>query len=114
MPSCTRRRIAYAIRSDMMRAPVTTSAIVHKGQRGAAEGVETAIIERYRRSLVEDALIEMYPAGVSARRVEDIIEAFWGCPGVAGDALAAVQKDLRHDRAMARPRDRGRAPVSLS
>jgi putative transposase len=83
------------------------SAIVHEGQRGAAEGVETANIERYRPSLVEDALIEMYLAGVTARRVEDIIEAFWGCPGVAGDALAAVQKDLRHDRAMAQPRDRG-------
>ena len=35
---------------------------------------ETAIIERYRRreSSVEEALIEMYLAGVSVRRVEDI------------------------------------------
>ena len=34
---------------------------------------ETAIIERYRRreSSVEEALIEMYLAGVSVRRVED-------------------------------------------
>jgi transposase-like protein len=41
---------------------------------------ETAIIERYRRreSSVEEALIEMYPAGVSVRRVEDITEALWG------------------------------------
>ena len=38
---------------------------------------ETAIIERYRRreSSVEEALIEMYLAGVSVRRVEDITEA---------------------------------------
>jgi putative transposase len=38
---------------------------------------ETAIIERYRRreSSVEEALIEMYLAGVSVRRVE---EALWG------------------------------------
>ena len=41
---------------------------------------ETAIIGRYRRreSSVEEALIEMYLAGVSVRRVEDITEALWG------------------------------------
>ena len=41
---------------------------------------ETAIIERYRRreESVEEALIEMYLAGVSVRRVEDITEALWG------------------------------------
>ena len=40
---------------------------------------ETAIIERYRRreSSVEEALIEMYLAGISVRRVEDITEALW-------------------------------------
>jgi hypothetical protein len=41
---------------------------------------ETAIIERYRRreSSVEEALLEMYLAGVLVRRVEDITEALWG------------------------------------
>lgn len=41
---------------------------------------ETAIIERYRRRQcsVEEALVEMYLAGVSVRRVEDITEALWG------------------------------------
>ena len=41
---------------------------------------ETQIIERYRRreSSVEEALQEMYLAGVSVRRVEDITEALWG------------------------------------
>ena len=41
---------------------------------------ETAIIERYRRreASVEETLIEMYLAGVSVRRVEDITEALWG------------------------------------
>jgi putative transposase len=41
---------------------------------------ETTIIERYKRreSSVEEALIEMYLAGVSVRRVEDITEALWG------------------------------------
>ena len=41
---------------------------------------ETAIIERYQRreTSVEEALVEMYLAGVSVRRVEDITEALWG------------------------------------
>ncbi len=41
---------------------------------------ETAIVERYKRreSSVEEALIEMYLAGVSVRRVEDVTEALWG------------------------------------
>jgi len=40
---------------------------------------ETAIIDRYRRreASVEESLIEMYLAGVSVRRVEDITEALW-------------------------------------
>jgi putative transposase len=50
---------------------------VPKLRKGA---FETAIIERYRRreSSVEEALVEMYLAGVSVRRVEDITEALWG------------------------------------
>lgn len=41
---------------------------------------ESAIIERYKRreSSVEEALIEMYLAGVSVRRIEDITQALWG------------------------------------
>ena len=41
---------------------------------------ETAIIEHYKRRecSVEEALIEMYLAGVSVRRVEDITEPLWG------------------------------------
>jgi transposase-like protein len=41
---------------------------------------ETAIIERYQRRecSVEEALIEMYLAGVSVRRIEDVTEALWG------------------------------------
>lgn len=41
---------------------------------------ETQIIERYRRreSSVEEALLEMYYAGVSMRRIEDITDALWG------------------------------------
>jgi putative transposase len=41
---------------------------------------ETAIIERYKRreASVEESLIEMYLAGVSVRRIEDITQALWG------------------------------------
>jgi len=47
---------------------------------------ETAIIERYKRRecSVEEALVEMYLAGVSVRRVEDITEALWGTKVSAG------------------------------
>ena len=40
----------------------------------------TAIIDRYRRreASVEEAMIEMYLAGVSTRRIEDVSEALWG------------------------------------
>lgn len=47
---------------------------------------ESAIIDRYKRRecSVEEALIEMYLAGVSVRRVEDITEALWGTKASAG------------------------------
>lgn len=55
---------------------------------------ETAIIERYRRreSSVEEALMEMYLAGVSVRRVEDITEALWGTRVSAGTVSDLNQK----------------------
>lgn len=56
--------------------------------------LETAIIERYRRreSSVEEALMEMYVAGVSVRRVEDITEALWGERVSAGAVSDLNQK----------------------
>jgi transposase-like protein len=41
---------------------------------------QSAVIERYRRreESVEEALIDMYLAGVSTRRVDDISQALWG------------------------------------
>ena len=55
---------------------------------------ETAIIERYRRreSSVEEALVEMYLAGVSVRRVEDITEALWGTRVSSGTVSRLNQK----------------------
>ena len=59
---------------------------------------ETAIIERYRRreSSVEEALIEMYLAGVSVRRVEDITEALWGSKVSPGTISNLNQKAYVH------------------
>jgi len=59
---------------------------------------ETAIIERYRRreSSVEEALVEMYLAGVSVRRVEDITEALWGTRVSSGTISRLNQKIYRH------------------
>ena len=55
---------------------------------------ETQIIDRYRRreSSVEEALIEMYLAGVSVRRVEDITQALWGTRVSSGTVSNLNQK----------------------
>ena len=43
-------------------------------------GVRSAVIERYRRreESVEEALIDMYLAGVSTRQVDDVSQLLWG------------------------------------
>jgi putative transposase len=69
---------------------------------------ETAIIERYQRreSSVEEALIEMYLAGVSVRRVEDITQALWGTrvsPGTVSNLNQKIYK--RIDKWRNRPID---------
>jgi len=59
---------------------------------------ETAIIERYRRRecSVEEALIEMYLAGVSVRRVEDITETLWGTKVSSGTISNLNKKAYEH------------------
>ena len=59
---------------------------------------ETAIIERYKRreASVEEALVEMYLAGVSVRRVEDITEALWGTRVSSGTVSRLNRKIYRH------------------
>jgi transposase-like protein len=59
---------------------------------------ETAIIDRYRRreSSIEESLIEMYLAGVSVRRVEDITEALWGTRVSSGTVSKLNQKVYKH------------------
>jgi transposase-like protein len=60
---------------------------------------ETAIIERYQRreASVEEALIEMYLAGVSVRRVEDITQILWGTrvsPGTVSNLNQKIYKRI--------------------
>lgn len=56
---------------------------------------ESAIIERYKRreSSVEESLIEMYLAGVSVRRVEDITQALWGTK-VSPSTVSKLNKQI--------------------
>lgn len=56
---------------------------------------ETQIIERYKRreSSVEEALVEMYLAGVSVRRVEDITESLWGTR-VSSSTVSEMNKKI--------------------
>ena len=53
----------------------------------------TAIIERYRRrgASIEEAMIEMYPAGVSTRRIEDVSEILWG-PSVSASTVSNLNE----------------------
>lgn len=54
----------------------------------------TRIIERYRRreSSVEEAMMEMYLAGVSTRRIEDVSEILWGSSVSKGTVSNLNQK----------------------
>ena len=74
---------------------------------------ETAIIERYHRreSSVEEALIEMYLAGVSVRRVEDITEALWGTK-VSPSTISELNKKayVHIEEWRNRPLDGGKYP----
>ena len=49
-------------------------------------------IKELVRGSVEEALIEMYPAGVSVRRVEDITEALWGSK-VSASTISELNKN---------------------
>ena len=78
---CERSEARQGYRSGRYDRNLTTTSgdvTLHMPRRKGVS-FETAIIERYRRreSSVEEALIEMYLAGVSVRRVEDITEALW-------------------------------------
>ena len=59
---------------------------------------ETAIIERYRRRdmSIEEAIVQIYLAGVSVRRVEDITEILWGTRVSSGTVSNLNKKVYKH------------------
>ncbi len=59
---------------------------------------ESAIIEHCRRRepSIEESLIEMYLAGISVRRVEDITEALWGTRVSSGTVSNLNKKVYKH------------------
>ena len=67
-----------------MSGQVTLKMPKFKGMRFAA-----AVIERHKRreTSVEEAIIEMYLAGVSTRRIEDVSEILWGA-SVSGGTVS--------------------------
>ena len=69
---------------------------------------ETAIIERYRRreSSVEEALIEMYLAGIFSSARGGHHRGPLGHAGEPEHGLEPQQEDLRQDRSLAEPADR--------
>ena len=70
----------------------------------------TAAIDRYRRreASVEEAMAEMYLAGVSTRRIEDVSEALWGA------SVSASTVSNLNERAFAAAGERGSRPLSGS
>ena len=67
----------------------------------------TAIIERYRRreTSVEEAMIEMYLAGVSTRRIEDVGEIPWG------SSVSAATVSNLNERAFEAVEERRNGPL---
>lgn len=78
----------------------STTAVAVRFKMPKIKGVpfETAIIERYKRreTSLEEALIEMYLAGVSVHRVEDITQALRGTKVSPGTISNLDQKAYAH------------------
>lgn len=94
----TERRKGYRSGHYMRNLQTTSGNVTLKVPKLKGIPFETAIIERYRRreSRVEEALIEMYLAGVSVRRIEDITEALWGSKVSPGTISNLNKKVYEH------------------
>ncbi len=97
------RATAAATMTGTLPPPPETSRSMCPGSRGIS--FETAIIERYRHreSSVEEALIEMYLAGVSVRRVGDITQVLWRSKVSASTISDLNKKSLCQYRSLAQP-----------
>lgn len=82
----TAKREAYRAGHYERKLTTTSGQVVIEMPKLKGMRFTTAIIERYRRReiSVEEAIVEMYLAGVSTRRIEDVAEALWGASVSAG------------------------------
>ncbi len=76
----TADREAYRAGHYERKLTTTSGEVTIRMPKSKGMQFTTAVIERYRRSeaSVEEAMIEMYLAGVSTRRIEDVSEILWG------------------------------------
>jgi transposase-like protein len=82
----TASRDAYRLGHYKRKLTTTSGEIELEVPKLRGMRFETAVIERSRRreTSVEEAMIEMYLAGVSTRRIEDVSEILWGSKVSAG------------------------------
>ena len=82
----TAAREAYRSGHYKRKLVTTSGEVVLDAPKLRGATFQTAVIERYRRreTSVEEAIIEMYLAGVSTRRIEDASEILWGAGVSAG------------------------------
>ena len=76
---------------------------------------ETQIIERYRRrqSSVEESLMEMFLAGVSVRRVEDITERSGVCGSSLGWYVISIRRCMNGSKRGGTSRSRASTRMSI-
>ena len=83
---CTDERAAYRAGHYERGFTTTSDQVTLKMPKLKGMRFATAVIERCKRreTSVEEVIIEMYPAGVSTRRIEDVGEIPWGAGVSAG------------------------------
>lgn len=100
----TAGREAYRSGHCKRKLVTTSGEVVLDAPKLRGATFQTAVIERYRRreTSVEEAIIEMYLACVSTRRIEDVSELLWGAGVSAGtfpdgkSALVLVTARLKY------------------
>ena len=85
----TEERAAYRAGHYERGFPTTSGQVTLKMPKLKGMRFATAVIERYKRrepvrKTIGEAIIEMYLAGVSTRRIEDVSEILWGAGVSAG------------------------------
>lgn len=90
---CTADREAYRAGYYERKLATTSGEVTIRMPKLKGMRFTTAIIERYRRreTSVEETMIEMYLAGVSTRRIEDVGEMPWG-PGVSAATVSNLNE----------------------